>query len=80
MLEQAHGLLLHQLGDHVAKNGAHRIESLVCRTNVAQANVIEEDLLYDEDSNGLAKLRSSLHDPKTEGNDLGGEKEVDHVG
>ena len=72
--------MLYQLGDHVAENGAHRIESLVCRTNVAQANIVKENLLYNENGNGLAKLRSGFHDPKTERDDLGGQEEVDHIG
>lgn len=80
MLEQANGLLLDELCDHVAENSAHCIESLVCGANVAQSNVIKKDFLYNENCDSLTQLRSSLHDTKTKRDDLGCEEEVDHIG
>lgn len=79
MLEQSDRLLLNQLSDHIAKDSAYSIESLICRTNVRQANVIEKDLLYNENGNGLAQFRTGLHDAETERNDLGGKEEVDDI-
>lgn len=40
MLEQADGLLLHKLVDHVAKYGAYSIEALISLTYVSKTNVI----------------------------------------
>lgn len=79
VLEQAHRLLLDQLSDHITEYGAHSVETLICRTNIRQANIIEKNLLHNENGNGFAEFRPGLHDAKTEGNDLGGEEEVDHV-
>jgi hypothetical protein len=62
MLEQADRLLLHQLGDHVAQNRAYGIEPLVGVADVGKTHVVEQDLLYDEDGDGLAELRAGLHD------------------
>lgn len=76
MLEQTHGLLLHKLGDHVTKHGAHGIEALVCLTNVCQTGIIQKDLLDNEDGHGLGQLRAGFHDAQTEGDDFGGEQEV----
>lgn len=79
VLEQSDRLLLDQLGDHIAEDSTHSIESLICRTNIRQADVIKKNLLHNENGNGLAKFRSSLHDAETEGNDLGGKEEVNNV-
>jgi hypothetical protein len=40
VLEQADGLLLHKLVDHVAKYGAYSIEALISLTYVSKTNVI----------------------------------------
>lgn len=80
MLEQANSLLLHQLSDHIAQDGADSIESLIGMTDVSKTHVIQQDLLNDENGHSLAQLGTRLHDPKAEGDDLGREKEVDHLG
>ena len=80
VLEKSDCLLLHQLSDHIAEDSAHRIEPFVGRTNVRQTDVIEEDLLNDEDGNGLAELRSGFHNTKAQRDNLGGQKEVDNIG
>ena len=77
MLQEPHSLLVNELSDHITENGANSVESLVDLADVLQSHVVEQDLLDDEDSNGLAELRSSLHDTEAERNDLGGEEEVD---
>ena len=77
MLQEPHSLLVNELSDHITENGANSVESLVGLADVLQSHVVEQDLLDDEDSNGLAELRSSLHDTEAERNDLGGEEEVD---
>lgn len=79
MLEKADSLLLHELSDHVAEDSTHGIESLICSADIAQANVIEENFLHDEDSNSFAQLGTGLHNAKTERDDLRGQQEVNHV-
>ena len=76
MLEQPRSLLLHQLGNHVAQDGADGVEALVGGADVVEAVVVEQDLLDDEDGDGFAELRPRLHDAEAEGDDLGGEEEV----
>jgi hypothetical protein len=80
MLEKTDGLLLHKLVDHVAEHCAHCIEALVCLTDVCKTNVVEQDLLHNEDSNSLTKLRTCLHNTKAKRDDLGCEEEVYHLG
>lgn len=77
MLQEPHSLLVNELSDHITENGANSVESLVGLADILQSHVIKQDLLNDEDSNGLAKLRSSLHDTEAERNDLSGQEEVD---
>lgn len=79
MLEQSHCLLVDQLTDHVAEDCANSVEALIGRTDIRQANVIKKNFLNNEDGDGLAQLRSSLHDTKTERNDLGSKQEVDNI-
>jgi hypothetical protein len=62
MLQQTHRLLVNQLSNHITEYGTDGVEALVSLADVLQAHVIKQDLLNDEDSNGLAELRSSLHD------------------
>ena len=76
MLEQADGLGVHQLSDHIAEDGADGVEALVCLADVPEAGFVEEDLLNDEDGNGLGELGARLHDAQAERDDLGGQEEV----
>lgn len=80
MLKQSHRLLVHELRNHITQHRANGIESLVRLADVLQPHVIEQDLLYDEDGDCLAQLRPGLHDTETEGDDFGGEQEVDDFG
>lgn len=73
VLEKAHGLLIHKLGDHVAENSTDCVEALISLTNVLQSHVVKEDLLDDEDRHGLAELGARLHDTQTKRNDFGRE-------
>ena len=79
MLQEPDRLLVNELSDHVTKNGANSVESLIGLADVLQSHVIEQDLLNDEDSNGLAEFRSSLHDTEAERDDFRGEEEVDDL-
>lgn len=79
MLQEPDGLLIDQLGHHVAQHSSNRIESLVCLANVLQAHVVKQDFLDNENRNCLAELRAGLHDTKAKWNDLGGEEEVDDL-
>lgn len=80
MLKQPCSLLLDQLAHHVAENGADRIEPLISGADVVEAIVVKKDLLHDKDGDSLAKLGSGLHDAQAEGNDFGGQQEVDDLG
>ena len=79
MLEKPNGLLIHKLGNHIAKDGADRIETLVSLADVLKTHVVKQNLLDDEDSNSLAEFRTSLHDAQAKRNDLSGEKEVNNL-
>lgn len=80
VLQQTHCLLLNELVDHVAQDGANCIETLVRLAYVRKTNVVQQDLLHDENGHGLAELRTCLHDTEAEGYDLGRKEEVDDFG
>jgi len=80
VLEESCRLLFDKLRDHVAQHRSNSVESLIGGTNIIQPMIIEKDLLYNEYSNRLAKLRARLHDSKAERDDFGREEEVDDVG
>ena len=65
--------------DHGIEYRSDGIEAFVCRTDIFETRVIEKDLLDDESSNGLGEFATNLHDPETEGDDLGLEEEVDDL-
>ena len=78
VLEESDCLRLDELVDHVAKDGADGKEALVGVTDIRQPSLVEKDLLHDEDCNRFGEFRTGLHDAETEGDDLGGEKEVNY--
>lgn len=80
MFEEPSRLLLYELRNHVAEDGADGIKPLVRGTDVVKTVVIEQDLLDNEDGNRLAELGPGLHDPQTQGDDLGRKQKVDHLG
>ena len=80
MLKQPSRLLLNQLRNHVAEDGADRVEALVRGADVVEAVVVEQDLLHYEDGHRLGQLGPGLHDAQTQRDDLGREQEVDHLG
>lgn len=80
MLQQPNGLLIHQLRHHIRQDCAHSVKALICLANVLQAHVVEENLLHDEDGDGLTQLGAGLHDAQAERDDLGREQEVDDFG
>jgi hypothetical protein len=79
MLQKPDRLRIHQIVHHRAQDGADGVESLVRLTDVRQAEIVEQDLLDDEDGDCFREFRSGLHDAEAEGDDLGGEEEVDDV-
>jgi hypothetical protein len=79
MLEQANSLLLDELVDHVAENCADSVEALVSLADVCQTNIVKEDLLDDENGNGLGEFGSSLHNAEAKRDDLGCKEEVDDL-
>ena len=54
MLKKAYSLLLHELVDHITKHSSNGIEALVSLADVCEANIVEENLLHDKNSNSLA--------------------------
>ena len=56
MLEQSDSSGVLNGIDHVAEDCSDGIESLVGLADVGQAHVVEENLLDNEDGNGLAEL------------------------
>ena len=72
MLEQADSLLLHQLRDHVAKDCSNGIESLIGVADIPQPKVVKKNLLYNENSHGLAQFGSRLHYSQAQRYDLRG--------
>jgi len=79
MLQEPSRLLLHKLSDHVAEDGPNRIEPLIGGANVVESIVIQQDLLYNEDGDSLAELRTGLHDAEAQRDDFCRQQEVDHL-
>ena len=77
MLQQAYGLRLHQLVNHVTQHSHNREKSFVSVTNVCQTGLIEKNLLNDEDCDGFGEFRPGFHDAETEWNNFCGEQKVD---
>lgn len=80
VLQEPCGLLLHELADHVTKNGTDGIESFIGGANIVQSTVVKQYLLDDENGDRLAKFRPSLHDSEAQRNDLGSKKKIDNLG
>lgn len=78
VLEESDRLRLDELVDHVTKDGADGKEALVGVTDIREPGFVKKNLLHDKDCNRLGEFRTGLHDAETEGDDLGGEKEVYH--
>ena len=78
VLEESDRLRLDELVDHVAEDGADGKKALVGVTNIREPGFVKKNLLHDKDCNSLGEFRAGLHDAETEGDDLGGEKEVYH--
>jgi hypothetical protein len=80
MLQQPYRLALHQLVYHIAQHSADSVKAFVRLADIGEPEVVEEDLLDDEDGDGFGEFGAGLHDAEAEGDDLGGEEEVDDVG
>ena len=78
VLQQSDSLGLHQLVYHIAQHRPHGIEPLVRMADIRQTGFVQQDLLDDEDRNGLGELRAGLHDPQAERDYLRREQEVYH--
>ena len=79
MLEQSHCLTFDKLIHHVTQHRPDCVEPLVSLADVCEAEIVEQNLLDDEDGHRFGELRAGLHNPETEGADLGREEEVDDV-
>ena len=63
-----------------AQGCTHRIESLCSSAYVVQTRVVKQDFLHDEGGHRPGELGPDLHDAQTEGDDLGLQQEVHHLG
>jgi hypothetical protein len=72
--------LLHQLRDHVAKDGTNCVESFIRCADIVQAMIVEQDFLDNEYGDRLAELGAGFHDSEAKRNDLGCQKEVYDIG
>lgn len=79
VLQQSDRTGLLDAADHVAEYGSDCVEALICLADVSEADIVEEDLLYNEDGHSLAELGARLHDAKAEGDDLRRKKECDDL-
>lgn len=77
MLEQSDSLLLDELINHVAQHGADGVEALISLADVLQAQIVEQNLLDDENGDGLAEFAARLHDAQAEWDDFCCQQEVD---
>jgi hypothetical protein len=73
VFEQADCRSLDELIHHVAKDGADSKEALISVTDIGEPGLVEEDLLHDEDRDGLGEFRAGFHDAQAERDDLGRE-------
>ena len=73
MFEQPDCRSLDELIHHVAKDGADGKEALISVTDIGKPGLVEEDLLHDEDRDGLGEFRAGFHDAQAERDDLGRE-------
>jgi len=53
VLEQPDSLSFYQLGDHVAEDGAHGVETLIRMADIRQTRLVQKNLLDDKDGDGL---------------------------
>lgn len=79
VLQQPYRLTFDNLRDHVAQHGSHCIEPFVGLADVSQPHVVQQDLLDDKDGDCFGKFGTGFHDSKAKRDDLGGEKEGDHI-
>jgi hypothetical protein len=79
VLEQSCGLLLNQLGYHVAQDSSNSVESFISGANIVQSVIIEENLLDDKNSHGFTELRSSFHDAEAQGDNFCSQEEVNDI-
>ena len=56
MLEEADSLRFDELIHHITKDGTDGVEAFVSMTDVGQSSLVEEDLLDDEDRDGLGEF------------------------
>ena len=80
MLKETSGLLLHQLGDHVAEDRTDGVKPLVGSADIIETIVIQQNLLYNEYGHGLAQFGAGFHDSETKRNDLCSQEKIDNFG
>lgn len=79
MLEETNRARFLDGRDHVAEHCSDGVEALVRLTHICEADVVQEDLLYDENGHCLAELGARLHDSQAQRNDFRGQQEGDYL-
>lgn len=79
MLEQPRCRFFYKLAYHVREHRRHRVEPLVRLANVVEPSIVHQDLLHDENGNGLGQLRARLHNAQAQRDDFGLQQEVNYV-
>lgn len=78
VFEESDRLGFDELVDHVAEDGTDGEKAFVSVTDIGEPGLVEEDLLHDEDRDGLREFRAGFHDAEAEGDDLCRKEKVDH--
>lgn len=80
VFEKSDGLGVREVVDHETEDIDDGVESFVCMTYIGEADLVEENLLHDENSDRLGELCTMLHDPQTKRDNLRSEEEIDDLG
>ena len=79
VLEQSRRWLFVEDAHHLRQAIGYGHEPLRRCTDVVQTDIIEQNLLQDEGGDRLGQLRSRLHRPKAQRNELGRQQKVNHM-
>lgn len=64
------GLCFNQLKNHVVEYGADGIKAFICLTNVGEAQIIQQNFLYDKDGHSFGDFCARFHDAQTKRDDF----------
>lgn len=66
--------------DNLAEDIGHQLKAVGDAANECQSRVVRQDLLKDEDCEGLREIEANVHDTEAQEDQLSVQEEVDHVG